>query len=253
LIFLFDLDGTISFDGQSIERSIVESIKELEQKGNEVIFTSARPIRDMLPLLKSNFEDNFYIGGNGSIIKDRHIIKVTKRMDTFSVIYLKELIKKYNLDYLVDDEWNYSLRNRYDRISKINDKIDVLKVARNISINEIQRPIKFTLLNIPLKNYDQIYKKIRKLPVEIMRHEGTYNIDITAKNINKYTIFRKYFPNEKYIAFGNDENDLAMLQNSDVAIVVGNKTLMQNHGFKNIDDTVHQVAEIIVKYGNNNT
>ena len=247
---MFDLDGTISFNGQSIEQSIVESIKELERKGNKIIFASARPVRDMLPLLKYNFEDNFYIGGNGSIIKDGHIIKASERIDTFSVNYLKKFIEKYNLDYLVDDEWNYSLRNRYDRISKISDKIDALKVARNIPINEIQRPIKFTLLNIPLKNYDQIYQRIRKLPVEIIRNEGECIIDITAKNINKYTTFRKYFPNGKYIAFGNDDNDLAMLQNSDIAIVVGNKAMMKNHGFRYVDDTAYQVAEIIDKYGN---
>ncbi|XOW20734.1 HAD hydrolase family protein [Lactococcus cremoris] len=46
MIFVFDLDGTISFDGKSISLELLESLTELSLK-NQLIFASARPIRDV--------------------------------------------------------------------------------------------------------------------------------------------------------------------------------------------------------------
>lgn len=158
------------------------------------------------------FKDNFYIGGNGSIVKINQNIEATLKIDHSSVAYLKCLIEEYNLDYLVDDEWNYRLKNFNDKESQINHKIDVLNLAKNISINAIQEPIKFVLMNIPLNRFDNIYQDISRLPVEIVKHEGTSSIDITDQNVNKYTTFRSYFSGERYIAFGNDENDLTIVK-----------------------------------------
>lgn len=249
MIFLFDLDGTIAFKGEGIEGTIVQSIKDLEARGHHVIFASARPIRDMLPLLTDDFKDNFYIGGNGSIVKRNQNIETSLKIDHSSAVYLKCLIEEYNLDYLVDDEWNYSLKNFNDKESQINDKIDVLKLAKNISINDIQEPIKFVLMNIPSNRFDNIYQDISRLPVEIVKHEGTSSIDITAQNVNKYTTFRSYFPGERYIAFGNDENDLTMLKNAESAIVVGDSLLIENRAYERIPAVSREVADTIAKYG----
>lgn len=252
MIVVFDLDGTISFNGTSIERTLIKSIKDLEMKGNQIIFASARPIRDMYPLLKADFEDNFYIGGNGSIIKEGNTIKISRKIDPFSVDYLKNMVEEYHLDYLVDDEWNYSLKNGNDKLAQINEKVDAQNLAENISIENIQNPIKFVLLNIPTNKFETIYQRVKKLSVEIVKHEGTNSIDITAQNVNKYTTFRKYFPDAEYIAFGNDENDVTLLENSKIAVVVGKKLVINKKDYARVASESSEVAEIIDKYGNYN-
>lgn len=49
--FVFDLDGTICFKGQPISEKILNSLEKLQMDRHDVIFASARPIRDMLPVI----------------------------------------------------------------------------------------------------------------------------------------------------------------------------------------------------------
>ena len=42
--FVFDIDGTISFDGYHVDQRIEERIFKLQQLGHQVIFASARQL-----------------------------------------------------------------------------------------------------------------------------------------------------------------------------------------------------------------
>ncbi|WP_269448102.1 HAD family hydrolase [Lactococcus lactis] len=76
MIFVFDLDGTICFDGKMISSELIKLLTELSVK-NQLVFASARPIRDMLPLL-SAFPEHFLIGGNGSIVRNNQEIEIVQ-------------------------------------------------------------------------------------------------------------------------------------------------------------------------------
>ncbi len=67
MIFVFDLDGTICFDGKQIPLDIQHALEQLMQKDHQLIFASARPIRDLLPLLNPKLQQAMLIGGNGAI------------------------------------------------------------------------------------------------------------------------------------------------------------------------------------------
>ena len=43
--FVFDLDGTLCFDCKMISDPITQAIQRLEEKGHQIYFASARPIR----------------------------------------------------------------------------------------------------------------------------------------------------------------------------------------------------------------
>ena len=49
-------------------RKILNSLERLRNSGHQVIFASARPIRDMLPVISKKFHNYTMIGGNGSLI-----------------------------------------------------------------------------------------------------------------------------------------------------------------------------------------
>ena len=105
MIFVFDLDGTISFDGKSISLELLESLTELSLK-NQLIFASARPIRDMLPLL-SAFPKELLIGGNGSIARNKQQqIEIVQPISAHDFLLIKKIITDQDLDYLVDSDWN---------------------------------------------------------------------------------------------------------------------------------------------------
>jgi len=242
MIFIFDLDGTISFSGKEIATVILSELKKIEKLGHQIVFASARPIRDMLPLIQVDFPNHFLIGGNGSIISNSGEIEIVRPLEKDALLHLKKLINNYDLDYLVDSEWDYALKNRNDRQANINDKIDALQLARNISLESICESIKCNLLNIPANLYDEVIDFLKKLDVTIIIHSDNYSIDVVAKAINKYETFVKYFGSTSYIAFGNDNNDIELLSNARHSISVGNNEKVKEISDVNVEANDESVA-----------
>lgn len=89
MYYVFDVDGTICFNGISIDPSILESLKKLKET-HQLVFASARPIRDLLPIV-SEFKDCLLIGGNGSIVSENEKIRVMKCIDDSSYSIIKNL------------------------------------------------------------------------------------------------------------------------------------------------------------------
>ncbi|MCI2950710.1 Cof-type HAD-IIB family hydrolase [Staphylococcus haemolyticus] len=193
---------------------------------HKIIFASARPIRDLLPVLPNKFHKFALIGGNGSIISINGRINTlaTNQFETFNVI--KHVINQYNLNYIVNDEWNYAAR--VDATNTIYQRLDPQLLAQKLTINEITSPIKTILLNIDETDFDEVvtYIATNAPSLSLINHSNELNIDITAKYINKFTaiehILGKY---PTYVAFGNDHNDIEMLQHAKVGYFVNNESM----------------------------
>lgn len=111
---VFDLDGTIVFGGKAIEASLLELLRQLQEKYH-LIFASARPIRDMLPLL-GDFEKSDLIGANGSMYRQNQLIHLKDYLTQKTSEKILQLIDTYDLDYIVDYDWDYSARIRVKTI-----------------------------------------------------------------------------------------------------------------------------------------
>ncbi|WP_342366150.1 HAD family hydrolase [Staphylococcus haemolyticus] len=214
------------FDGRQIDCKITDQLFSLHNIRHKIIFASARPIRDLLPVLPNKFHKFALIGGNGSIISINGRINTlaTNQFETFNVI--KHVINQYNLNYIVDDEWNYAAR--VDATNTIYQRLDPQLLAQKLTINEITSPIKTILLNIDEKDFDEVvtYIATNAPSLSLINHSNELNIDITAKYINKFTaiehILGKY---PMYVAFGNDHNDIEMLQHAKVGYFVNNESM----------------------------
>ncbi|GBG94685.1 hypothetical protein LFYK43_11440 [Ligilactobacillus salitolerans] len=133
---------------------------------------------------------------------------------------IKDLIAANNLDYIVDDTWNYSAR--VSPKNKILKQLDPEHFAENISIEEINKPIKIILLNLKPTLFDSLYKMLKNnTSLAIIRHQGENNLDLTATGINKYTTLQRLLPKKEYIAFGNDANDTILLNHAYKSVWVG--------------------------------
>ncbi|OOF69959.1 HAD-IIB family hydrolase [Rodentibacter caecimuris] len=221
MFFIFDLDGTICFDGRYIDSEIKAALHNLQTQ-HQVIFASARPIRDLLPLLDDQLKNAILIGGNGAITQVQGKIEIQHRITAADFSQITQWIAELDLDYVVDDAWHYSKRIRQPH--HIEQKIDAVKLAKNQPIFAVKQPIKIILLNLTHSNYNYLRPKLAKLSVNLIQHtesNGLYNIDLTATPINKYHTLRTLIGLHPYIAFGNDANDIELLQAADYSVCVG--------------------------------
>lgn len=225
--FIFDLDGTLSFDGVTIAANINAAITDLILVGNEVIFASARPIRDLLPMIP-RFKDNKLIGANGAMISANNEVKVVSKIEMKHFDLLQQLIKQYELDYIIDSSWNYS--SRLTQPSLIDDMIDPAQLAHNIQIDQITDPIKTILVNLDKQVQKELQKIIQaETDLEVIGLAGEGTLDITAKGINKFSTL-DLLGVDKYIAFGNDSNDLEMLSHAEQSVWIESKPSLKQFG-----------------------
>ncbi|HAR6155838.1 TPA: HAD-IIB family hydrolase [Staphylococcus pseudintermedius] len=220
---VFDVDGTICFNGQYIEKSLVDEVKKLKEK-NDIIFASARPIRDLIPVVKE-FKNDILIGGNGSIISKDSEIEVIKKIPDFEFSQIKSIINKYNLKYIIDGAFNYS--SNTDSNNKIYKQLDPERLAKNVKMVEIEEPIKIILVDLSRNLFDSIknYFIEAQFNINILYHVDEMNIDITAKGIDKFSTLQKIIKQEPYIAYGNDVNDYALLKNANISYFVSPKNV----------------------------
>ena len=183
--FVFDIDGTLCFDGQHIDNRIISRLKQLQSYGHQVIFASARPRRDLLPVIP-DFQNNTLIGGNGSIISTDNKIKVIDYINQDDFELIKELIVNYNLSYIVDDAWDYAANVNAN--NTIYTRLDPHKLAELRQLDEITHPIKVIFLNIKSHHFSEIAQHLmqHQTTLELINHSNESNIDITAHGINKY-------------------------------------------------------------------
>lgn len=218
LIYVFDLDGTIVFNGQPISKTILQSLKKLREEGHEIIFASARPIRDMLPVIDKEFHDLTMIGGNGSLIwKEGKVIK-SHTFPKKVVEELKELINLYQATYLIDGEWNYAYTG--PKTHPIFHNIDPGKLAKQVNIDSLDKIVKVLLLTA--NDMDKLSEQVLKLEVFVHRHHNEDVIDISPKGIHKGSALKSLGIEENtYIAFGNDANDISMFEHAFHNVMIG--------------------------------
>jgi HAD superfamily hydrolase (TIGR01484 family) len=77
---IFDIDGTITENGQPISQEIESLIEIILSKGINVILATARPLRDTLPLLPKKQHELPIIGCNGAMISRYSKVQSAKKI-----------------------------------------------------------------------------------------------------------------------------------------------------------------------------
>lgn len=246
--YVFDVDGTLSFNGTSISAEITAGLKVLEKHGHHLIFASARPIRDLLPIVPE-FRHNLLIGANGAIVSQADTIKVMTPIAIPDRDYLKTLITHYNLEYVVDGDWNYAAHVSPDNL--ITKQLDSGHLAHNVPLEQITTAIKVILLGMADQQLEKIVRLVTNhTNLELVQHVGEGNLDLTAQNINKANTLALLGIHD-YIAFGNDMNDVKMLSQAATSFWVDSKSelLEQAGSFARTIVAPNQVAAVIRQLG----
>ncbi|MEI4800857.1 HAD-IIB family hydrolase [Bacillus sp. FJAT-51639] len=216
--FVFDLDGTICFKGQPISERLLVSLEKLVAQGHEVIFASARPIRDLLPVLHERFHQYPMIGGNGSIIANKGKIISTISFDEETLANIVQLLRTYNASYLIDGEWDYAYTG--PATHPILNNLDPEGRAKNVKLDKLQTIIKILVLTS--NNMEVIEERLSNMNVVVHSHGNEGILDISPNGIDKWSGLQQLGVGEKeYISFGNDANDITMFQHAMYSVMIG--------------------------------
>lgn len=242
LKYVFDLDGTICFQGKPLSLEIIKALDELSLQGNEVIFASARPIRDILPILPPHMHSYPMVGGNGAIVANNSRIISTVHFDDNVREEILALIKFHSLDYLIDGEWDYSYTGSENHPIRRN--VDPQMRANNVTVATINNIIKIVLLDIT--NHPTVLEKLQALPIVVHKHGNENILDISPTGIDKWNGLQKLgLEDRTFIAFGNDANDMTMFQHAYKSIMIGHHQELANYASQQcLADENHIVQKI---------
>lgn len=235
--FVFDLDGTICFKGQPISPEIINALWQLHSAQHTIIIASARPIRDIYPVIPDWMKPLNMVGGNGAFIQKEQTIEVTA-FDCFP--QLAHLIEQHQLTYLADSDWDYAYTGDVNH-----------PIYRNIDANRLAQPHdSYVTLSSVVKlvlftNDEKIIQQVQKLPVEIHLHNNEALIDISPKDINKYSGLQQ-LDIQDYIAFGNDANDIPMFKYAKESICIGNHPEASQIAHRQIN--ANQIVDTLLNY-----
>lgn len=229
--FVFDLDGTICFKGQPISEKVLNSLEDLKTSGHHVIFASARPIRDMLPVIDPRFHGYTMIGGNGSLISVNGSIRYSHSFTDIQIDSINKILDEYNATYLMDGEWDYTYTGPLDH--PILNNLDPSNSAKNIDLSHHKSIVKILVLTSD--DMDKMTDAILKLDVTVHKHGNENVIDISPQGIDKWSALNKLEVEKRsYIAFGNDANDISMFKNAAYSIMVGHHKELSKYASESI-------------------
>ncbi|WP_152655621.1 HAD-IIB family hydrolase [Oceanobacillus sp. CFH 90083] len=216
--FVFDIDGTICFDGKTIDSSIIQALEEIKASGHQVIFASARPIRDLLPVLPESFQQEKLVGGNGAYTSNNGKVDVIHFQDSL-LTKLITLVEDNQITYLADSDWDYAFTG--EKTHPIYKNINQTS-AENRELRSLHKLCKLVLFQPP----QQIIDELSSLPVNITSYKGENAIDISPVGINKVRGLHSLQVQE-FIAFGNDSNDQCLFENALYSVCVGEHEVKQ--------------------------
>lgn len=242
--FVFDLDGTICFRGQPISNSILDALAELDRSGHQVIFASARPIRDMLPVIHDDFHHFTMIGGNGSLIssKGKMINSVAFSSDELNEIL--QLMNEFEATYLIDGDWDYAYTGPENH--PILQNLDPAKLANVVAFESLSSVVKILILTS--KDNELLAEKLNELDVHVNKHGKEDVLDISPQGIHKWSALESLgIEKGSYIAFGNDANDITMFENAFHTVMIGHHEQLANVAIESIAETEEIEQQIVQK------
>lgn len=245
MIFVFDLDGTICFQGKPLSPVIIDAIDKLTYHGHDIIFASARPIRDLLPILPEHMHAYPMVGGNGAIVaKEKNIIS-TVHFEENVRERIVTMINDYNLKYLIDSDWDYSYTGSEDHPIRRN--VDPQKRANHVSLESIRKMIKIVLFDV--SDHSLVLEELSALPVVIHKHGNEGILDISPQGIDKWNgLMRLGLQDRSYIAFGNDANDISMFQHAHTSIMIGSYKELECYATEQIQADEELIAQRLLAF-----
>ncbi len=285
-LIAMDIDGTLLNSYGEVSLKNKEAIEMALQKNIEVVLTSGRMPKAILPIANEINANKYIISGNGAAIYDvqndeiiynsymtkkkvLEIIDICEKNSMFYNVYTNDVILTKSLNYNILFYYNENKKNPEDKKIKINIVDDICKYVEEYGKDDFLKITicdndKFVFKSIMskmknIKNIDVL--EVAHMSKKIIKHGSEeheiayYYTEITNKNVNKWTalevLLKKLeIKKEELITIGDNVNDKEMIENAGLGIVVGNSSPEMK---RIADETVASnnedgVAEAILKH-----
>lgn len=239
-----DLDGTLLNDEHKISEYNKRIISEVRKKGIKFILSTGRPTSAASKFLDDLNIETDMISFNGAMITDRSgKILYEDNLESDIGKELIDIAKKYKVYYqgFLGERWNISdskseWLNFYISIAQINNYNVGFENIKDFSFSKFMfigenNILKEIVLELDKNLKDKVYYTFSR-PVYLEVH----NPNVSKANalsflLNKYNIKR-----ENIMAFGDNNNDIEMLETAGISVAV-----------ENAENTVKEKAKYITK------
>lgn len=242
MTFVFDLDGTICFQGRPVSELILGCLEELRETGHEVMFASARPIRDLLPILHTRFHNYPLIGGNGSLVSQNGSVTHVESFSSDQLTVLFRSIQEHQATYLIDSDWDYAYTGPADH--PILNHVDGAKLAKQVPADSLDVIVKILILTAT--NIESLADKLGSFGLMIHQNKRENTMDVTPPMVDKWTALKKLGVQEKqFIAFGNDSNDIPMFKAASHSVMIGHHEELESFATESVplgEDTEQRIV-----------
>ena len=272
-----DLDGTMLNSYGEVTENTKRILKEIMQKGNEVVITTGRTMDAIQNIAEEIGTKKYIIAGNGAIIYDTQkneniyeknisknkaldIIKICEDNSiTYSVYTNKTIISRY-LKYNVLYYYKENMKKTQNKKTSITLVDDVYEYVKNMKDENV---IKIFICDETKSIFNAIIKKLRLIDeIEVLDvghmsrkiiTDGTQEIaleyfytEITAENVDKWYAIEKLMETlkikkEDVIVVGDNINDKKMIEAAGIGIAM-----------KGSSPEVTKVANYITEFDNDN-
>lgn len=219
--FIFDLDGTIIYDGQPLESRFERMLREIESAGHKIIFATGRSWRDFVPVLPVWCHERPSVLFGGGLVMTDGEIRFQHFLPESDLTSLVEHLEDLKIKYLVDGHAAYYHPPVehwiYDDIVKISG------MQKDAHVDNIIRDGAYKILVLEdawLKDFNRL---IEDRELAIKHHVYDKCFDVMPQAVNKFSGLQQLvLPDaDDVFVFGNDSNDLELMQNLPNSVMFG--------------------------------
>lgn len=254
-LIALDLDGTLLKDDKTISAYSLEIIKKAKDAGHIVCISTGRPYRSSSLYYRQMNLNTPIVNFNGAFV---HHPK-DKAWGTFHTTLELEVVKE-----IIDTAEKHHVHNI---LAEVKDRVyfhqhderllDVFSMGDpEMTVGDLREnlgeDVTSILIHSDEENVDKIRAYLSNVHAEVVEHRRWaapwHVIEIIKKGINKAVGLKKIadhynIPAERIIAFGDEDNDLEMLQYAGQGVAMGNaidqlKSIANKHTKTNEEDGI---------------
>lgn len=243
--FIFDLDGTLSFDGMTMAKCLEEALLQAHHYGHEVIFATARSYRDCLAILQGDLRQETVIGLNGSQVYQKGRLVAEYSLPKAALFAILDLCQTYNIPYFIDDAFNYAVHYP-DKIPFMS-FVDPMKLAKPVAVEDMLKPSKAVLA---LAEHQDVLEAISYHldmldSLDLDYHANEQCLYINPKGVTKASTLLTIISSD-YVAFGNDQNDIPLFKEALYAVQIGDLLFLDPYADERLPADSQTIAQRLI-------
>ena len=222
-LIVLDLDGTTLRNDKTVSENTINTLLDVRERGNTILFATARPPRDAYKYVPEALRNNPIICYNGAAVVSSNNLDVIyeKQIAKKDVLKILDVCERFGYNQL-SIEVNDTLYSNFDTTPFFGNARNEIKDLRQMEYKSAYKVIICSEKPIDekiLKLFPQTVKGVvtdKKTLCQIMNAESSKWVAINSL-VDKIGINK-----ENIIAFGDDVNDLEMIKNAGIGVAMEN-------------------------------